>query len=151
MRTTIMLLTIVTSVAALSAVYDVSDDAMAQPSYYPSVTSTQINDEISIQKTDVILSVPLDNALPWGFVTGQAPDNYIPDYPVIIQFYKDAEPVHFAQVDINDGSYEYKFRALSVDHQTGQTTHVFEGDYTVSIFVVISNTTSGEDLSVETI
>lgn len=141
MRTTILLLVLVASITTVATVSIVPQDAVAQ-SYYPRVTSTPINDEITLQKTEVILSVPQDNVLPWGFVTGQE-HNYVPDYPAIIQFHKDGEAVHFAQVDINnDGSYEYKFRALSVDLQTGYITHVFEGDYVVSIFTVVPNTTT---------
>ena len=59
-------------------------------------------------------------------------------YPVIIQFFKGEEPVHFAQVDVKgDGSYEYKFRVRSVDD--GKVTNIFEGDYEVRIFKVINN------------
>ena len=128
----------VASVAAIGAASLVPDDAMAQPS----VTITPINDEISMQTTNVVLNVPSDNKLPWGFVTGNAAE-HMPDYPVVIQFYQDGERVHVAQVDANaDGSYEYKFRVLSVDLQTGHTTHVFEGEYDVSIFRVVPNTTA---------
>lgn len=137
MGRSIMLFAIVASIAAVGAVsVTAPGDAMAHP-YHQGVTTTPINDEISIQKTDVVLSVPSDNALPWGFVTGQASE-HVADYPVVIQFYQDGEPVHMAQVDVNeDGSYEYQFRVLSVDLETGHTTHVFEGDYLVSIFKVV--------------
>ena len=109
------------------------------------ITVTAISDEISVQKTTVVLSVPLDNALPWGFVTGQTSD-HISDYPVIIQFHQDGQPVHFAQVDVDDdGSYEYRFRALSVDLETGQTVHIFQGQYDVSIFEVIPSPQTVQD------
>jgi len=62
-------------------------------------------------------------------------------YPVIIQFYKENEAIHVAQVDTKgDGSYEYKFRARTVDSNTGESKDIFYGDYTVKIFKVIPNT-----------
>ena len=128
-------------VAVGSAAAAMPGDALAQPAH-PSVTTTHINDEISVQKTTVVLSVPPDNTLPWGFVTGQASE-HVSGYPVIIQFHQNGEAVHVAQVDANDdGSYEYRFRVLSVDLETGDTTHVFEGDYAVSIFKVVPSTTA---------
>ena len=57
-------------------------------------------------------------------------------YPVIIQIYKNGDPVHFAQTDVNDdGSYEYKFRIKSVDND--RVINVFEGDYDVKIFQTV--------------
>ena len=62
-------------------------------------------------------------------------------YPVIIQFYKEGEPVHIAQVDTKgDGSFEYKFRVTNLDQNTGEVTEIFHGEYTVKIFKVIPNT-----------
>lgn len=105
-----------------------------------SVTVTPINGEISLQQTVTTMSVPENNELPWGFVKGDASD-YVERYPVIIQFYKGEDPVHFAQVDVKgDGSYEYKFRVRNLDTSTGEFVNVFEGDYTVKIFKVIPNT-----------
>ncbi|MFQ5781837.1 MAG: hypothetical protein ACE5GR_02125 [Nitrosopumilus sp.] len=105
-----------------------------------SITVTPINEEISLQKTITTMSIPEDNTLPWGSVIG-GPSDYVERYPVIIQFYKGEEPVHFAQVDVKgDGSYEYKFRVGSLDSDTGEFVNVFEGDYTVKIFRVIPNT-----------
>lgn len=104
-----------------------------------SITVTPINEEISLQKTITTMSVPKDNTLPWGSVIG-GPSDYVERHPVIIQFYKGEDPVHFAQVDVKgDGSYEYKFRVRSVD-SAGEVVNVFEGDYTVKIFKVIPNT-----------
>ena len=104
------------------------------------VTVTPINEEISLQKTITTMSIPEDNVLPWGSVRGSASD-YVERYPVIIQFYKGDDPVHFAQVDVKgDGSYEYKFRVLNVDLNTGEKTNIFQGDYTVKIFKVVHNT-----------
>jgi hypothetical protein len=39
-----------------------------------------------------------------------------------------------------DGSYEYKFRVKNLDHNTGEFTDIFHGEYTVKIFKVIPNT-----------
>jgi len=104
------------------------------------ITVTPINEEISLEKITTTMSVPHDNKLPWATVRGEASD-YIERYPVIIQFYKGEDPVHFAQVDVKgDGSYEYKFRVRNLDSSTGEFVNVFEGDYTVKIFKVIPNT-----------
>ncbi len=104
------------------------------------ITVTPINEEISLQKTVTTMSVPENNELPWGTVRGDASE-YVERYPVIIQFYKGEDPVHFTQVDVKgDGSYEYKFRVRSLDSDTGEFVNIFEGDYTVKIFRVIHNT-----------
>ncbi len=104
------------------------------------ITVTPINEKISLQQTITTMSIPQDNKLPWGSVIGAASD-YVERYPVIIQFYKGEDPVHFTQVDVKgDGSYEYKFRVRSFDSSTGEFVNVFEGDYTVKIFRVIPNT-----------
>ena len=104
------------------------------------ITVTPINEEVSLQKTITTMSVPEDNKLPWGTVRGDASE-YAERYPVIIQFYKGEDPVHFAQVDVKgDGSYEYKFRVKNTDSNTGEIVNVFEGDYTVKIYKVIPNT-----------
>ena len=103
------------------------------------ITVTPINEEVSLQKTITTMSVPEDNKLPWGTVRGDASE-YAERYPVIIQFYKGEDPVHFAQVDVKgDGSYEYKFRVRNLDSNTGEFVNIFEGDYTVKIFRVIPN------------
>ena len=105
-----------------------------------SVRVMPINEKISLQETVTTMSVPEGNKLPWGFVSGGASE-YVERYPVIIQFYKGEDPVHFAQVGVKgDGSYEYKFRVRSIDDATGEFVNVFEGDYTVKIFRVIPNT-----------
>ena len=104
------------------------------------ITVTPLNEEISLQKTVTVMSVPENNELPWGTVRGDASE-YVERYPVIIQFYKGEDPVHFAQVDVKgDGSYEYKFRVRNLDSNTGEFLNIFEGDYTVNIFRVIPNT-----------
>ena len=81
------------------------------------------------------MHIPEDNTLPWGYVEGKV-INPAEGYPVIIQIYKNGEPVHFAQTDVReDGSYEYKFRARNVNGD--QVINIFQGDYTVKIFKTI--------------
>ena len=102
-------------------------------------TITPINDELSLKKTVIPMSIPEDNVFPWGAVRGQASE-FVERYPVIIQIYKDEDPVHFAQVDVlGDGSFEYKFRIRNVDTTNGEAINLFEGQYTVNIFKVIPN------------
>ena len=104
------------------------------------VTVTPINEKVSLEKTITTMNVPSDNQLPWGTVRGEASD-VSERYPIIIQFYKGEDPVHFAQVDAKgDGSYEYKFRVRNLDSNTGEVVNIFEGDYTVKIYKVIPNT-----------
>ena len=98
----------------------------------------KLNDETSLQKTVTIMSIPENNAMPWGTVKGKVHDP-VQGYPVIIQFFKSIEdvPIHVAQVNLKgDDSFEYRFRVLSVDE--GNITHFFEGDYYVKIFKVIN-------------
>ncbi len=103
------------------------------------VTITPINEKISLEKTTTTMSVPQENELPWGTVRGEATD-YVERFPIIIQFYKGEDPVHFAQVDVKgDGSYEYKFRVRNLDFNTGEFINIFEGNYTVKIYRVIPN------------
>ena len=105
-----------------------------------STTVTPLNEEVSLQRTITTMNIPEDNVLPWGTVKGSASE-FAERYPVIIQFYKGEDPVHFAQVDVKgDGSYEYKFRVRNLDTNSGQFVNVFEGQYTVKIFKVIPNT-----------
>ncbi|MDH3501587.1 MAG: hypothetical protein OEL69_03655 [Nitrosopumilus sp.] len=114
-------------------------EILAQTQESENITITPINEEISLQKTVTIMIIPEDNKLPWGTVKGKASD-YVERYPVIIQFFKGEEPVHFAQVDMKgDGSYEYKFRVRNVDSETGEAVNIFQGQYTVKIFKVIYN------------
>jgi len=130
---------LIASVMTVFAIMMVPNDISAHTSQN-SITVTPINEEISLQQTITTMNIPQDNILPWGTVIGAASD-YVERYPVIIQFYKGEDPVHFTQVDVKgDGSYEYKFRVRSVDTSTGQVVNVFEGDYTVKIFRVIQNT-----------
>jgi hypothetical protein len=103
------------------------------------VTVTPINEKLSLEKTIITMNISQENTLPWGAVKGVVSD-HVEGYPAIIQFYKGGEPVHVAQVDVNeDGSYEYKFRARSVDNDTGEITNIFEGQHTIKISIVVHN------------
>ena len=109
--------------------------AFAEPSQ---TTSSRLDDSTSLEKTVTIMNIPENNTLPWGTVNGKINDP-TQGHPVIIQFFKSIEddPVHIAQVGVKgDGSFEYRFRVLSIDE--GQTTHFFEGDYIVKIFKVVN-------------
>ena len=111
------------------------NSAFAEP---PQTTVTKIDDEISLEKTVTVMSVPEDNKLPWGSVYGKVNDP-VQGYPVIIQFFKSIEedPIHVAQVNLKgDNSYEYRFRVLSIEGDN--VTHFFEGDYQVRIFKVVN-------------
>ena len=102
-------------------------------------TITPINDELSLKKTVIPMNISEDNIFPWGAVRGQASE-FVERYPVIIQIYKDEDPVHFAQVDVRgDGSFEYKFRVRNIDAITGEAINIFEGQYMVNIFKVVPN------------
>ena len=106
-----------------------SHDHQPHTKYFP------IDGIIGIEKTTLMFHAPEDNSLPWGFVEGKI-ENPVAGYPVIIQIYKEGEAVHFAQTDVNDdGTYEYKFRVLSVEDD--KTIKIFSGDYNVSIFKVV--------------
>ena len=130
---------LIASIMTVIGIMMIPGDIAAETSQN-SITVTPINEEISLQKTITTMSIPEDNKLPWGAVKGAASD-YVERYPVIIQFYKGEDPVHFTQVDVKgDGSYEYKFRVRNLDSTTGEFVNIFEGDYTVKIFRVIPNT-----------
>ena len=137
MNTKINLL-LVASVITVLAVMIVPNAAIAEPNQ--NVTNvTPINEKVSLETTITTLTVPENNTLPWVTVYG-SPSDVAERYPVIIQFYKENEPVHIAQVDAKgDGSYEYKFRVTDVDHNTGEFTEIFSGKYIVKIFKVIPN------------
>ena len=109
------------------------------PSFADSNTTVlSTNDGVQLTKTVVPMSIPSDNTMPWGFIEGTV-ENHAEGYPVILQIYQNAEPVHFAQPDGNeDGTYEYKFRARNVDGNNVVT--VYEGDYEVKIFKSIQIT-----------
>ena len=132
-------LLVMASIMTVFAVMVVPNDVMAETDQNK-INVRPINDKMSLEVTTVTMTVPENNKLPWGKVWG-ASSEVVERYPVIIQFYKKSEPIHVAQVDTNgDGSYEYKFRARTVDHTTGESKDIFYGDYTVKIFKVIPNT-----------
>jgi len=112
-----------------------------------STTTNPINDEVSLEITTTSMYIPEENTLPWGTVRGSV-DDPAERYPVIIQFFDandsdvvDTEDlVHVAQVDVKgDDTYEYQFRVLNKDLQTGQIIDIFEGKYVVKIFKVVQN------------
>ncbi|MEM3006642.1 MAG: hypothetical protein QXW37_02675 [Candidatus Nitrosotenuis sp.] len=102
---------------------------------YAETTIIPLDASTGLEKTIVPFSAPKNNKLPWGFVEGKIA-NHVDGYPVIIQIFKNGEPVHFAQTDVKeDGTYEYKFRVRDVTN--GKVTRIFEGDYIVKIFKVV--------------
>lgn len=126
-------------VLAFILLYPANASALTEPS--ENITITPINDEISLEKTSSTMHIPKDKSLVWGAVKGKASD-YVERYPVIIQFFKEDQPVHIAQVKVKgDGSYEYKFKIRNTDKDTGNIIDIFEGKYTVKIFKVIPNKT----------
>ena len=138
MNTKINLL-IIASIMTVFVVMIAPNDVIAETDQN-NINVRPINDKMSLEVTTVTMTVPENNKLPWGKVWGTSSE-VVERYPVIIQFYKENEAVHVAQVDTKgDGSYEYKFRARTVDHNTGESKDIFYGDYTVKIFKVIPNT-----------
>ncbi|WP_100182918.1 hypothetical protein [Candidatus Nitrosotenuis aquarius] len=104
-------------------------------SAFAETSLTPINSSIGLEKTEVPFSAPKNNKLPWGFVEGKIA-NPVEGHPVIIQIFKNGDPVHFAQTDVKeDGSYEYKFRVRDVSGS--KITKIFDGDYIVKIFKVV--------------
>lgn len=113
-----------------------------------------LNDSIGLEKTTLVMNVPENNHLPWGYVEGKI-SNPVLDYPVIIQIYdiddykefdlanfedknlvNEIGTAHFAQIDVNDdGTYQYQFRVLGYD-ANGDKNYL-EGDYIVKIFKVV--------------
>ena len=113
-----------------------------------------LNDSIGLEKTTLVMNVPENNHLPWGYVEGKI-SNPVLEYPVIIQIYDidDYEEldvnkleevnlidqigtVHFAQTEVNDdGTYYYQFRVLGYDEN--EKKNYFEGEYIVKIFKVV--------------
>jgi hypothetical protein len=138
MNTKINLL-IIASIMTVFVVMIAPNDVIAETDQN-NINVRPINDKMSLEVTTVTMTVPENNKLPWGKVWGTSSE-VVERYPVIIQFYKENEVIHVAQVDTKgDGSYEYKFRARTVDHNTGESKDIFYGDYTVKIFKVIPNT-----------
>ena len=127
---------LIASVMAVFGMVMIPGDVSAESNQ---VIIMPINEKISLEKTTTTMSVPQENKLSWGTVRGEATD-YVERFPIIIQFYKGKDPIHFAQVDVKgDGSYEYKFRVRNLDSNTGEFINIFEGNYTVKIYRVIPN------------
>ena len=134
-----MNLLVMASIIAVLGIMVIPSTAVAETNQND-ISVKPINEKVSLETTITTLIIPENNVLPWGTVKGAASD-VVERYPVIIQFYKGNEPVHIAQVDTKgDGSYEYKFRVTNIDHNTGEFTEIFHGEYTVKIFKVIPNT-----------
>ena len=134
-----MNLLVIASIIVVLGIMVIPSTAVAETNQN-SISVKPINEKVSLETTTVTLSVPENNTFSWGTVSGPSSD-YAERYPVIIQFYKGDEAVHIAQVDVKgDGSYEYEFRVRNLDHNTGEFTDIFHGEYTVKIFRVIPNT-----------
>ena len=134
-----MNLLVMASIIAVLGIMVIPSTAVAETNQN-NISVTPINEKVSLETTTTTLSVPENNKLSWGTVYGASSD-VVERYPVIIQFYKENEAVHIAQIDTKgDGSYEYKFRVRNLDQNTGQFTDIFNGEYTVKIFKVIPNT-----------
>mgnify|MGYP006133645689 CR=1 FL=1 len=138
MKTKINLL-VIASIVTILGIMVIPNTAVAEINQN-NISVTPLNEKLSLETTTTTLSVPENNTLPWGTVYGVASD-VAERFPVIIQFYKEGEAVHIAQIDVKgDGSFEYKFRVRNLDHSTGEFTDIFQGKYTVKIFKVIPNT-----------
>ena len=68
-------------------------------SVFADTTLTPIDSTKGIEKTITSFTVTKNNKLPWGFVEGKV-TNPVEGKPVIIQIFKNGEPVHFAQTDV---------------------------------------------------
>ncbi len=105
---------------------------------HPEATTTYVllGGDMALERTQLTMSIAADNTMPWAFVEGTV-SNHVEHHPVIVKIDgADGDPARYAQVDVaDDGSYEYRFRVLSVDD--GQVIRAFEGDYDVTIFKVV--------------
>jgi hypothetical protein len=124
-----MLVKAVIAIISLALVLSMTSSVFADTKLTP-IDSTK-----GIEKTITSFTVTKNNKLPWGFVEGKV-TNPVEGNPVIIQIFKNGEPVHFAQTDVKkDGSFQYKFRVRDVTD--GKVTKIFDGDYVVKIFKVV--------------
>ncbi|MEM3143242.1 MAG: hypothetical protein QXW91_01245 [Candidatus Nitrosotenuis sp.] len=102
---------------------------------FAETTVIPLDSSIGLETTVIPFHAPSNSNIPWGYVEGTV-TNPVDGHHVIIQFFKNDEPVHFAQTPINDdGTYEYKFRVRDVTD--GKVTKIFEGDYIIKIFKVV--------------
>jgi hypothetical protein len=124
-----MLLKVAIATIAFALVLATVNSAFAESNVTPLDAST------GIEKKITSFYVPKNNKLPWGFVEGKIA-NPVEGHPVIIQIFKNGDPVHFAQTDVKeDGTYEYKFRVRDVTN--GKVNKIFDGEYIVKIFKVV--------------
>ena len=101
----------------------------------PQTEITPLTGMIGLEKSTIFFHSSEDNSLPLAYVEGKI-TNHVEGYPVIIQIFKDNDPVHFAQTDVSsDGNYEYKFRVLNSEN--GISSKIFDGNYSVKIFKVV--------------
>jgi len=141
------------TILAITLISIFSNSSFAE-NQIPQTELLPLNDSIGLEKTTLLMHVPKNNHLPWGYVEGKIA-NPVLEYPVIIQIYDvdDYEElqvdkfekenlvdkigaVHFAQTNVNnDGTYEHKFRVLGYD-ENGKKNY-FEGEYIVKIFKVV--------------
>ena len=99
------------------------------------ITVNQINDEIALETVTTTMIVPNNTDLKWATIKGTVSDP-VDWYPVIIQLYKNDEPVRFAQIDLKgDNSYEYQFQIR--DYVDNSILNIFDGRYTVKISAVV--------------
>ena len=101
----------------------------------PQIEIISLGGAIALEKSTVIFHIDEENSLPWAYVEGNIP-NHVEGYPVIIKIFKNNDAVHLAQTGVEkNGDYEYKFRVLNSDN--GNTSKIFDGNYTVKIFKVV--------------
>jgi len=123
-----------TALAALLVMFPSPTSSVSET--FPSIPILSDDRSVVLQQKVISMDIPADNTLPWGFVRGTV-TNPADGYPVIIQIYKNGEPVNFAQTDVKaDGSYEYKFRVRNVDGD--QVINIFQGDYDVKVFKTVN-------------
>ena len=142
-----------TTIVAIMLISILSNSSFAENQ----VSETELlplNDSIGLEKTTLVMNVPENNHLPWGYVEGKIA-NPVLEYPVIIQIYDiddydeidinelektnltdEIGAIHFAQTDVSDdGTYHHQFRVLGYDEDGNK--NYFEGDYVVKIFKVV--------------
>ena len=93
-------------------------------------STVAIDNEIALETVTVPMII-LKDSPKWVTISGTVSDP-VDWYPVIIQVYKDDEPIHFAQTDLfGDDSYKYKFRIGGSDDS--MMSGLFEGEYEVRV------------------
>ena len=121
------------SIAVLAGMMMIIPDSSAHP--HQEITINQINDQIALETIVTTMTIPENTDLKWATMKGTVSDP-VDWYPVTVQFYKENQPIHFAQVDLlGDNSYNYKFQIRNLDD--GSMLNIFEGEYTVKISAVV--------------